>query len=56
MLYVTERAVFELTRDGLRLAEMAEGMDLQKDILARMEFTPQVASPPPMPASCFIDS
>ncbi len=41
--YVTERGVFELTGEGLRLIELAPGMDLQRDVLDQMEFTPQVA-------------
>lgn len=46
VLYVTERAVFELTSEGLRLIELADGLDLQADILARMEFQPLVADQP----------
>ena len=53
VLYVTERAVFELTHDGLRLIEIAEGMDLNKDILARMEFQPVIERPCAMASSCF---
>lgn len=40
VLYVTERCVFKLTADGLELAEIAPGIDLQKDILDRMAFRP----------------
>ena len=40
VLYVTERAVFELTPHGLRLIEITPGHDLQTDILAHMQFTP----------------
>ena len=43
VVYVTERAVFELTPDGLLLKEIAPGIDLQKDILNMMEFRPLIA-------------
>lgn len=45
VIYVTERAVFELTPQGLRLIEIATGLDLQRDVLDQMQFTPQVAEP-----------
>ena len=38
--YVTERAVFKLTAEGLELIEIGKGIDLQKDILDQMDFTP----------------
>ena len=38
VLYVTERAVFALEPDGLRLIEVPEGIDLQADVLDRMPF------------------
>ncbi len=44
VLYVTERAVFELTQDGLRLTEIANGIDLQTQVLDQMEFTPRLAA------------
>jgi len=42
-IYVTERAVFELTQDGLMLTEIAPGVDLEKDILGHMEFKPIIS-------------
>lgn len=45
VLFVTERAVFRLTRDGLALIEIAPGIDLENDILAHMDFTPETAQP-----------
>lgn len=42
-LYVTERAVLELTDKGLMLTEIAPGVDLEKDILDQMEFRPLIS-------------
>jgi propionate CoA-transferase len=43
MHFVTERAVFELSPNGLMLIEIAPGIDLEKDILAQMEFRPLIS-------------
>lgn len=40
IIYVTERAVFELTKSGMKLIEVAPGIDIKSDILDKMEFMP----------------
>jgi propionate CoA-transferase len=42
VLYVTERAVFRLEADGVRLVEVSPGVDVERDVLARMAFRPLV--------------
>jgi propionate CoA-transferase len=46
ILYVTERCVFRLTPDGMELTEIAPGVDLEHDILAKMDFRPLMPRPP----------
>ncbi|WP_428776297.1 acyl CoA:acetate/3-ketoacid CoA transferase [Vibrio sp.] len=44
ILYITERAVFRLSALGLELIEIAPGIDLQRDILTQMDFTPIISA------------
>ena len=54
--YVTERAGFELREGRMISTELAPGIDLERDVLAQMEFTPVVAEPlAPMPGHLFYD-
>ncbi|MEJ7594269.1 MAG: CoA-transferase [Planctomycetaceae bacterium] len=44
ILFVTERAVFRLRPEGLELIEVAPGIDVQRHVVDRMEFTPIIRS------------
>ncbi|MBB1486942.1 acyl CoA:acetate/3-ketoacid CoA transferase [Oceanospirillum sediminis] len=49
--FITERAVFRLTEQGLCLTEIAPGVDLERDILQQMDFRPDIS-----PDLCEMDS
>jgi propionate CoA-transferase len=53
VLYVTERAVFRLTREGLELLEVAPGIDLESEVLAHMAFRPRIRQVGHMPDRAF---
>ncbi|MEH7746600.1 CoA-transferase [Neobacillus drentensis] len=44
VMFITERAVFEIGDQGLILTEIAPGVIIEKDILAHMDFMPQISS------------
>ena len=46
VVYVTERAVFELAPDGIALIEVAHGIDPQRDVIDRIGFRPLPGSAP----------
>jgi acyl CoA:acetate/3-ketoacid CoA transferase len=51
VVYVTERAVFCLTDQGVTLTEVAPGVEVTKDVLARMQFAPHVPGEPAVMAA-----
>ena len=53
VLYITERAVFRLTSDGVELTEVAPGISIERDILPYMSFTPIIRSPQVMDMGLF---
>jgi propionate CoA-transferase len=55
VLYVTERCVFRRTVDGMELVEVAPGIDIERDILAHMDFTPIVRNPVTMDLRIFAE-
>ena len=55
-LYITERAVFKLTADGVTLIEVAPGIDVQKDVIDRMGFRPIVSKDLKTMDDCLFES
>src|SRR5215213_2009248 len=53
VLYVTERCVLRRTAEGVELAEVAPGVDIERDILAQMDFRPILRGPKPMDPKIF---
>jgi propionate CoA-transferase len=53
VLYVTERCVLRRTAEGVELTEVAPGIDIERDILAHMDFRPIVRDPQPMEDGLF---
>jgi propionate CoA-transferase len=43
VLFVTERAVFQIGTEGLELIEIAPGLDAERDVIAHMGFRPMLA-------------
>jgi propionate CoA-transferase len=54
VLYVTERCVFRLGEQGLTLTEVAPGIDIERDILQRLPFTPSIQGPSEMAGAIFL--
>jgi len=53
VLYVTERCVFRLGEDGIELTEVAPGIDVERDVLAHMDFAPRIGALREMDARIF---
>ena len=55
VIYVTERAVFRLRDGKVLLTEIAPGIDLEKDILNQISFTPEMSKVEEMATDIFND-
>jgi len=53
VLYITERCVFRLIEKGLKVAEIAPGIDLERDVLSKLPFGPEVEDPVEMDPTIF---
>jgi propionate CoA-transferase len=53
--FITERCVFRRGRRGLVLTEVAPGIDIERDILAHMDFRPVILDPVTMLSCIFHD-
>lgn len=53
VLFVTERAVFRLCREGLQLIEIAPGIDVDRQVLGVMDFRPVIEDLKPMSSHLF---
>ena len=58
VMYITERAVFELRSDGVYLTEVAPGIDVRTQVIDLMGFVPKMeaAGPRLMDERIFLDA
>ncbi|MDD7910883.1 acyl CoA:acetate/3-ketoacid CoA transferase [Pseudovibrio exalbescens] len=54
VLYITERAVFRLSDEGLEIIELAPGIEPERDIFPFMDFRPGLNLQRTMPEGCFL--
>jgi propionate CoA-transferase len=44
VLYITERAVFRLCAGGIKLIEISPGIDMQRNVIDKMDFKPNIVA------------